>query len=191
MHTAPPTQITIKPSNSQDHALRWAIPLVAGFTVLYGYLYWPQLIALSVPEMLAGTLSLMGLIIMGTVVHEGLHGLTWAVFCQKHFQAIRFGIFWEALMPYCHCKAALRLNPYRLGVLMPGLLLGLIPLITGILTGWLMVALFGLYFTYSAIGDFRMVWRLRAFPRTHWVKDHPEQIGCLIYKEKPDTESHE
>ena len=40
----------------------------------------------------------------GIVVHELIHGLTWAYFAKKGFKSIRFGIFWEMLTPYCHCS---------------------------------------------------------------------------------------
>lgn len=185
--------ITVTPQESQDHALKWSIPLVIVLGAPYFLFYWEQFLPLQTFTLIKGLLILLSLIVFGTVIHELLHGLTWALFTRKKWRAIHFGIFWQALMPYCHCQEALRLIPYQTGLAMPGLLLGIAPLIAGYVSGKPLVFLFGLYFTYSAISDFRIMWKLCGEPSSHWIQDHPEQIGCLVYspEEMQQKENHE
>ncbi len=175
--------ITVTPIESQDKALKWAIPLLIFAGLPYGILYFERLITLTIPELIAGIVIFSGLLVAGTVIHELLHGLTWALFARRKFKSIKFGIFWKALMPYCHCKDVLKLNHYKIGLVIPGLVLGIAPLGLGYLTGKLLIFLFGLYFTYSAFGDFWIIWQLRQEPNHYWAKDHPEQIGCFVYKD--------
>ena len=47
----------------------------------------------------------------GMVVHELIHGLTWAYFAKKGFKSIRFGIFWEMLTPLLSLFRALNGSP--------------------------------------------------------------------------------
>ena len=58
------------------------------------------------------------------MIHECLHGLTWALFAPRHFASISFGVIWKALTPYCTCSAPLRRWQYALGTAMPTLVLG-------------------------------------------------------------------
>ena len=35
------------------------------------------------------------------ILHELIHGITWAIFAKNHFHAIGFGIIWNSFSPYC------------------------------------------------------------------------------------------
>lgn len=41
---------------------------------------------------------------VGIVLHELIHGLTWARYTSHGFKSIKFGVLWKMLTPYCHCK---------------------------------------------------------------------------------------
>jgi hypothetical protein len=119
-------------------------------------------------------------ITFGMILHEALHGFTWAWFCKQGRHSIRYGIKWQALAPYAQCDEVLPIMGYRLGCMMPGIVLGVIPALLGIFTGsgWLLV--FGIFFTAGAAGDFLILWKLRPYNRSHEVLDHPSKIGCIV-----------
>ena len=48
------------------------------------------------------------LILCLIIVHELIHGITWAIFAKNHFHAIDFGIVWSTLSPYCTCFKPLK-----------------------------------------------------------------------------------
>jgi uncharacterized integral membrane protein len=118
----------------------------------------------------------------GIVMHELIHGLTFAVFAKAGFKSIKFGILTKTLTPYCHCKEPVRVWQYILSTIMPAIVLGLIPSFIAMITGNIGLMLFGIFFTIAAAGDFIIIYLLRKQPATSLVQDHPEKIGCFIFK---------
>ena len=133
------------------------------------------------------SLTLLVLII-GILLHELLHGLTWTWLGKKSFKAIRYGINWKVLSPYAHCSEPLSIQAYRWGALMPGLLLGILPAFLGIVSGNGALMAFGLLFTVAAGGDAMILWRLRKEDRSTMVLDHPRKAGCCIVEPAVITE---
>lgn len=182
------------------HEIEVAIPLRQANTssfllfiiaaIVYGApfsLYWGiSLFLTSGKSFLTNYLSLLITLVAGIVVHELLHALTWATFCAKGLKAIRFGIDWRHLAPYVHCSEYLRKYQYAYGVAMPGALLGIIPAVFSIITGngWLMW--FGIFFTAGAAGDALTLMRLRIAHRSDEIMDHPQHLGFIIRKKRPD-----
>ena len=127
------------------------------------------------------------LLIIGVLLHELLHGLTWTWLGKKPFKAIRYGIHLKLLSPYAHCQEPLNIQVYRWGALMPGLVLGIIPAALGILSGNGAIMSFGLLFTVAAGGDAVILWILRREARDALVLDHPSKAGCCICEATADS----
>ncbi len=127
---------------------------------------------------------LLLILILGIVLHEGLHGLTWGLFAKGRFKSIRFGIKWAYLTPYCHCNELLKRNHYLLGGIMPGLVLGLFPVIVALIfgIGWLL--LLGIFFIGAAGGDLMVLFKLIKVDKKHLIQDHPNEIGFLVLRER-------
>ncbi|MGN1398888.1 MAG: DUF3267 domain-containing protein [Erysipelotrichaceae bacterium] len=165
-----------------------AIIIIPVFVVLYGiYLLINGLSGIdnfTLVELFLALAAIFGLI----VVHEGLHGLTWGLFCQNKFQSIEFGIIKEYLTPYCACKEPLKKTAYLLGCAMPLLVLGvLMAIITIALQSglWLFVAANNII---SAIGDVMVmieILKIDSGDQEVLFIDHPTQAGFMsIKKEK-------
>lgn len=122
--------------------------------------------------------------LVGIALHELIHGLTWAMFIKERFRAIRFGILWKYLTPYCHCKVPMKLKYYLLGAIMPALILGILPLIIAFINGKIFIFLLGIYFTVAASGDFLIIYYLINERYSDYVKDHESVVGCTIYRLK-------
>jgi hypothetical protein len=84
------------------------------------------------------------------------------------------------ITPYTHCKEPMEIGAYKLGVSMPGLLLGVLPAIFGILTSNGLILTFGLIFVLAVGGDILILWLLRKVRAGVLVKDHPTRIGCYV-----------
>ncbi|HCW07588.1 MAG TPA: DUF3267 domain-containing protein, partial [Cytophagales bacterium] len=93
---------------------------------------------------------LLAIGLVGVVVHELLHGITWSLFARRGFKSIRFGVVWKYLSPYCHCNEALTVKQYIIGAIMPGVVLGILPLLLALVTGNMPLLLFGIIFTVAA-----------------------------------------
>ncbi len=123
---------------------------------------------------------LLLLLIPGIVLHELLHAAGWIWFGRVRRQDVRFGFQWKTLTPYAHCTVPLRASAYRAGTLLPGLALGLIPGLLGVVLGNFFLLAFGFFFTFAAGGDFLILWLLRGVPADTLVEDHPTKAGCYV-----------
>lgn len=148
---------------------------------LYLYLYGIQAVVTGLGNLESDLALLVVLLIVGTVMHEGLHGLTWSWFGHISMKKIRFGMHWKLLTPYAHCKVPLEANAYRWGVVMPGLVVGLIPAIIGIVAKSPIFLWFGTLFIMGAGGDFITLWLLRKVPGDYLIEDHPTKVGCIVW----------
>ena len=119
------------------------------------------------------------------VVHELIHGASWAAFTPNRFKDIEFGFMKQYLTPYCACKVPLSKGQYICGALMPLILLGILPMAAGILTGSLIVLLMGISMADTAAGDIlivRNILRYKSSAKEIVYMDHPTQAGGVIFE---------
>lgn len=117
--------------------------------------------------------------LIGIVIHELIHGLTWIGLTRKGFRHLKFGMMTGAV--YCHIDVPMKKRHYVIGALMPLILLGIVPTIIGICVGSLLWTLVGVALISGAAGDIMIVWAIRKEPADALVYDHPSEAGCLVY----------
>lgn len=181
-------EITINVEEIGRKALRITVPIIFLSLILF-FILWPGMFNFksfrnAFPD---NPLIVVAIVLVGIVLHELLHGIVWAIFCKKGFRSIRFGIWLRMLTPYCHCKEPLKRNHYLAGGFMPGLLQGLLPLIIALLQGSMGFLLLGIFFSFAAGGDFAMMWELRKEKSSSLLLDHPNKLGCYLYKKKNEN----
>ena len=119
------------------------------------------------------------------VVHELVHGITWAVFAEHHFKDIEFGFIRKYLTPYCTCKVALSKGAYILGAMMPLIVLGIIPTVIAIFAGSLFWLWLGIIMITSASGDILIVPKIVTYKtgaKEILYYDHPTNAGGIIFE---------
>ena len=174
-------ELTISAGKANLFSLAF-IPLIVAVLIAFIAIWGDKLKdELTVEQLINSSFWTVPIIIGGIIVHELIHGITWAFFTKQGFRSIRFGIIWKALTPYCHSKEPLKAWQYRLGAVMPAIILGFLPLIIAFLNGALGILAFGLLFTLAASGDFIILWLLRNTQKDTWVEDHPSKPGCYVY----------
>lgn len=164
------------------------LPIVLLYGIPY-YLLWHAKIDFNhlfdglVPkEIPFGGLYVLGILIIGIIVHELIHGITWSLFTKNGFKSIKFGVLWKMLTPYCHCKEPLKVRHYIFGAITPAFFLGLVPAVLAIFTGNFGLLVFGIVFTMAAAGDFLIINLVRKENMDDFVEDHPTEAGCFIYR---------
>ncbi|MBR5061070.1 MAG: DUF3267 domain-containing protein [Prevotella sp.] len=120
------------------------------------------------------------LFIMGIVVHELIHGITWAYFTKSGWKSISFGVIWKLLTPYCHCDEPMHIHGYMMGAMMPCIVLGVIPAVIALFIGYLPLLAWGIVFIAAAAGDIWMTWLLTKENPKSLVLDHPSEAGFYI-----------
>lgn len=133
------------------------------------------------PFPLAPTSALLfvGAFVLGTVLHEALHGVGY-MRGEASWEDVQFGMNWKALTPFANCQVPMRVQTYRLAVALPGLVLGILPLGVGLTTGYWLATFYGFLMLVAAAGDLLMLWILRVVPVGTWVQDHPSEVGYVI-----------
>jgi hypothetical protein len=165
-------------------------PIILIYGIPY-YLLWSanfnlvsirEIIRNNYAGVFSGTISAFLIIMIGVVVHELIHGLTWSMFTKNGHKSIKYGVLWKMLTPYCHCKEPLLVKHYIIGGITPAIILGFLPAFYSILTGNIGFLFFGIFFTMAALGDFMIINLLRKEDMDCFVLDHPSEPGCFIYR---------
>ena len=160
-----------------------AVPICAAAVLLFRRLNPASPWSLSGKQMI---LWLLGLLVL-TAVHEGIHGLTWSLFTPNGLRDIEFGFMKQYLTPYCTCTVPLSKGQYIFGALMPLVVLGLLPMLAGILLGSLPMLLMGIIMADAAGGDILIVWKIlryRSGAKDVVYIDHPTQAGGVIFEKQ-------
>jgi len=119
-------------------------------------------------------------ILLGVVIHELIHGVSWMIFGGKPFSAIQFGFQWKTFTPYAHLKEPVEVNAYRLGAFLPGFILGILIYILSLVVGDGNLFWFSLVHTSAAGGDWLILWLIRHVQAGMQVQDHPTNAGCYV-----------
>lgn len=116
------------------------------------------------------------------VVHEGLHAVGFRIAGAPR-AALHFGVDRKTLSPYAGCRVPVRVSAYRLAVLLPGLLLGVLPWVYGMAAGVAWAVVWGATMIVTAGGDAIILWIVRELPGSTLVLDHPSRAGCQIFED--------
>ena len=178
-------KVTINIAKANVFAI--VLMLVSGIVLLVPYIMiWRDHWAAGNADKFFDTLpfhSVLFLILMvvGIVVHELIHGITWACFAPSGWRSISFGVIWKMLTPYCHCNEPMRPRPYIIGALMPLIVLGIIPAVICLISGSLFLLLWSIIFIAAAGGDIWMAWLLTKESPDCTVLDHPSEAGFYVF----------
>jgi len=126
------------------------------------------------------TLTYISLLFAAIVVHEGLHGVGFALIGKIPRSKIGFGVKWLTFTPYCHCAEPMSAAAYRWAVALPTLVLGVVPGLLGLALGSFTLAFWAVIMLVSGSGDLAILWAIRAVRGDATVRDHPSRAGCLV-----------
>lgn len=122
-----------------------------------------------------------------TVLHEIIHGLTWGIFAKGHRSAIAFGFIWKMLTPYCTCTEPLTKWQYIAGGAMPTLVLGFGSAVIAALTGNFWILVLSEAMIFSGGGDFFIILKMLLFKSANndvLYYDHPYECGIVAFERK-------
>lgn len=122
-------------------------------------------------------------VITGLFLNEFFHRLTLAVFCKFPMSRFWYGFNIYQLMKCGGREIPSGIKYYRLAIIIPHLLTGLIPLIVGITIKYPTIYIFGYLFTLAAVGDLVLLWESRHVDSKKTVSEHPTEDGIMVVSE--------
>ena len=132
---------------------------------------------------------LLVLIVVLTVIHELIHGTCWSTFTPHRFKDIEFGFMKSSLTPYCTCVVPLKKGQYIFGTVMPLILLGIIPMIIGIVIGNPNALFIGIIMADAAAGDIMVIdqiLRYKSNAKDIVYLDHPTEAGLIVFERRTE-----
>ena len=124
----------------------------------FALVHWPAALA-PVFGKLGSTAKLFAAYLVAVPCHEWLHLLGYRLFGRVPRAAIRTE--WHGVGALARCDAPMSVRAYRWAIALPGLTLGLAPLIVGFAINHAWLAAFGAFATGAAMADVGVLWALR------------------------------
>lgn len=119
-------------------------------------------------------------VILGIVLHELIHALTFSLFLPSKLKGVQFGFNKEHGIPFVHIIEPISVIGFRIGAIMPLIILGLFPVISGFILGHISLTLFGIIFILSSSGDILLINKTRNLNSHQLVLDLPDKVGFKL-----------
>lgn len=129
---------------------------------------------------LSWALIFLFFVILGIVLHELIHALTFSLFLPSKLKGVQFGFNKEHGIPFVHIIEPISIIGFRIGAIMPLIILGLFPVIFGFILGHISLTLFGIIFILSSSGDILLINKTRKLNNHQLVEDLPDEVGFKL-----------
>lgn len=160
-----------------------AVVIAIPFMVLFVMMFWLNGHEWSINSDQMGFALIMIFVLI--VVHELIHGMTWAAFVKEGWKSISFGFILKYLTPYCSCNQPMKKYQIIVGAIMPTLILGFIPAIVAVFTGSTVTLFIALMLIMGGGGDMIMICKLLRYKSTAkdvLFIDHPYELGTAVFE---------
>jgi hypothetical protein len=123
--------------------------------------------------------------ISGIIIHELIHGIFAAVYSPNGFKNVKFGFSLKSLIAYCYLDELMKVKHFKIVSIMPFIILGIIPLIFGIIIKHAFIIKFGILFSVGSIGDLIVFYWLCKENNNYMVKDTgtTKKLEIIVFEE--------
>jgi hypothetical protein len=110
------------------------------------------------------------------LANEFMAGIYWSKYTE-----VKIKVTIKSLFRFCYCKEPIKIKNYIIGLIIPIIILGIIPLIMGMIYGNILVLGFGIIFISNGAGAIMIMYLLRKEDKNNWIKDMDSTIGLIIF----------
>lgn len=125
-------------------------------------------------------LGLFALLLGGLLLRDVVQMIAYRWIGRVPRGATHFAGGQAALGPRVQCDMPVSARAYRAIVLLPGLLLGVLPGIAGVMTGSWLLVVWGLWMIVVSGSAWAALWAMRGLPAHTPVRAHPHRPGCEV-----------
>lgn len=159
--------------------LLFIVPFAAALCV---NLIWFKRSVLLTDKVYWDILIMLAIFVAGLFCHEGLHALSAIVFGKISPKDIRFGFIPKQMMLYCHVNPPLKAQVYRILLIVPIIVTGIIPLIISAFLGNIFLIIAFALLVSGGAGDLIMFASLLKYDKNQLIIDHPDAPAYyLVY----------
>jgi hypothetical protein len=181
--TDAPTRCTV--GHVQAHLIALGLLAVALAAVIGSHsAIWGRP-AEAIPDVIFDSGAFFLAIGLAVIAHEALHAVGFRYFGGAPWKAIRVGVQWRTVTPFARALVPVSARAYRWTAALPGLALGALPMVAGVLLDVPFASGFGVLMLAGAGGDAAIVWAMRHTPDDALVLDCPHALGCLVVPGRP------
>jgi hypothetical protein len=126
----------------------------------------------------------IGIYILGIIAHELIHGVFAAIYSPNGFKNIKFGVLPKSFIAYCYLDEIMKIKHFKIVVIMPFIILGIIPFFLGIIIMHEFIIKFGIILSVGSIGDLIMFYWLCKEKNNYWVKDsnNTKKLEIVVFE---------
>jgi hypothetical protein len=110
------------------------------------------------------------------LANEFMTGMYWSKYTE-----VKIKVIMKSLFRFCYCKEPIKIKNYIIGLIIPIIFLGMIPLIMGMIYGNIFVLGFGIIFISNGAGAIMTMYLLRKEDKNNWIKDMDSTVGLIIF----------
>lgn len=118
------------------------------------------------------------------IVHEGLHVIAMLSVAGVPISSLRFGARLSEGVLYVHTDRPMSVASYRIVLMLPAVVQGILPAAVGTIEGVGWLVLYGYVMILSAVGDFAVLQLIRDLDAAETVRDHHQKVGCQVLVEE-------
>lgn len=134
----------------------------------------------AIPDVIFESGAFFVAIGLAVIAHEVLHAIGFRYFGGAPWKEIRMGIQWRTVTPFARALVPVSARAYRWTAALPGLALGALPMLAGVLLDVPFASGFGVLMLAGAGGDAAIIWAMRGTPDDALVLDCESALGCWI-----------
>lgn len=127
----------------------------------------------------------------GFLLHEMVHFLCWQGMSRYPIEAFRIGIRWNSFTPVIACQRPMALWHFRVGLLAPFVLMGVVPMAAAFMFSNVWLLMSGTIFMAWASADiltFILIWPL---PSGSYIEMHRNKLGVVVFNPKEKVTEEE
>ena len=156
----------------------WSIPIIIAIAILFFgsfyIIYGKEFLLDGLRSNYLRLYFFIPIFITGCFFHELLHALGFIWFGRVNFSNIKFGVIWKYITPYAYCRIPVSAKVYKISLLMPLIILGIIPYFVSIIWGLLWLNIYSTIFSMLAGGDLLVFFAIKKVDGELLLEDHPE-----------------
>jgi hypothetical protein len=153
--------------------------LFAGSLRLFEFLWHRDALA-DITRQPGGWPGAIAIVAASAVLHELLHAFGLRAFARVPWRSITLRPTWRGLGFVARPNVPVPSPAYRGSIALPAVILGVVPIVLGLLMGGGLFVLWGLFFSLECFTDVAVLLATRKASSRVWVLDHPDKLGCRM-----------